>query len=530
MTKYRLLIVDDEELIRRGLQARIRSFGMDDLEINTAASGTEALECFAAGGTDVALVDISMPDMNGLDLIERARELSPATRFILLSGFAEFSYAQRAIQLRVQAYLNKPVSNQMLREQLERTLDELRREREEEDAQRGTDGFDLERELNALLSGELAGRRMEDACPGLCGNYPFLRSGTGKCYLAILHLSRNDGEKEKPSPSRLNAIRSIVKSILEKTPCGCERLIVNSYQNPQRMYALFIGDGGSELRAQVERMFLTAHTELEQRVSARITIGVGLMTVRPGTENVGEAREALRQRYVQGRSNIYFYEDVAAMEAQSFPEAELELLRKCMERGDKPGVHRQLEWLFSEKQLQSRRAVYLHALWVRIAGMVMRLFNDMDSAMISRLLSQLSRVETMVYRDEVGNLMEMIDSCMDRRAGYDQNAESKVGYAMAYIRKHFHEDIIVNDLASTLDMSPGYFSSAFKKEAGVSAMQYVTNLRVERAKEYLTDTEMSVAAIAQSVGYADVQYFYRVFKKTTGMTPLQFRQEKHPEM
>ena len=210
--------------------------------------------------------------------------------------------------------------------------------------------------------------------------------------------------------------------------------------------------------------------------------------------------------------------------------AELELLRKCMERGDKPGVHRQLEWLFSEKQLQSRRAVYLHALWVRIAGMVMRLFNDMDSAMISRLLSQLSRVETMVYRDEVGNLMEMIDSCMDRRAGHDQNAESKVGYAMAYIRKHFHEDIIVNDLASTLDMSPGYFSSAFKKEAGVSAMQYVTNLRVERAKEYLTDTEMSVAAIAQSVGYADVQYFYRVFKKTTGMTPLQFRQEKHPEM
>ena len=75
-------------------------------------------------------------------------------------------------------------------------------------------------------------------------------------------------------------------------------------------------------------------------------------------------------------------------------------------------------------------------------------------------------------------------------------------------------------------MSPGYFSSTFKREVHQSTMQYITALRIERAREYLENTDQSVAMIAKSVGYEDSQYFFRVFKKATrpGMTPLQYRQ------
>ena len=86
------------------------------------------------------------------------------------------------------------------------------------------------------------------------------------------------------------------------------------------------------------------------------------------------------------------------------------------------------------------------------------------------------------------------------------------------------EEIVINDLAARLDMSPGYFSSMFKKEVHQSTMQYITGLRIERAREYLERTDQSVAVIAKSVGYEDSQYFFRVFKKATGMTPLQYRQ------
>ena len=122
---YRVLIVDDEELIRKGLRARIEYFRFPDLEIAEAGSSREALEMFRQTEYAMALVDICMPDMNGLEMIEQAQAIRPRTQFLLLSGFAEFSYAQQAIRLGVRAYLNKPVSNEVLRAQLDELLAEL---------------------------------------------------------------------------------------------------------------------------------------------------------------------------------------------------------------------------------------------------------------------------------------------------------------------------------------------------------------------------------------------------------------------
>jgi len=529
MTKYRLLIVDDEELIRRGLHARIESFGLSDLTLEEADSGTAALDAFSRGGVDIALVDIAMPDMTGLELIERAKEISPDTIFILLSGFAEFAYAQRAIELRVRAYLNKPVSGELLREHLENAIQELKNTAPTPGAGgRDRTAYDPEKELNFLLSGVPQSDRMGETCPGLLRHWPGMFDGSARLYLAILHLGGLDDGQEKLSSSRLNDMRSQARGIFEETPCGCDSLIVNSYQNPQRLYAVFMDREGRDLRGRVEMFFLTLHPELENRTGARVTMGVSRLTSRLSADCVSDARVALRQRYVQGRSNIYFYEDVAEMEFQPFPEAELELLRKCMEREDRAGVHRQLKRLLSEEQMEKRRAVYLHMLCVRIAGMLMRLYNNMDSAMVNRLLSQISRMEMMAYHDVARMLTELIDGCLDR-GGREMNTVSKIGYATEYIRDHFNEDIVINDLAARLDMSPGYFSSVFKREVGQSTMQYVTGLRIERAKDYLANTQLSVAVISKNIGYADSQYFYRVFKKTTGMTPLQYRQENRTD-
>ena len=128
MKRYRLLIVDDEALIRSGLRARIAFFNFPDLDVDEAGSGAEALRRFGESEYGIAIVDISMPDMNGLELIERAKALGARTRFVLLSGYAEFGYAQKAITLGVRAYLNKPVSNDALRAQIEELLEELRTE------------------------------------------------------------------------------------------------------------------------------------------------------------------------------------------------------------------------------------------------------------------------------------------------------------------------------------------------------------------------------------------------------------------
>lgn len=519
MAKYRLMIVDDEALIRKGLRARIEYFAFPDLEIVEADSGRAALELFGDRGAELALVDINMPDMNGLELIKRARAISPKTRFVLLSGYAEFSYAQQAIRLGVRAYLNKPVSNEELRGQIEEALGELRAESASSGAGRqDTAAPDPEKELNVFLSG---GARLDSACPGLRKKMPLLFGG-GAVYLGIWHIGSRDRDGRRLSHAQLGAMRSAVRSLFTEAPCGCKCMIVNSYQNMQRLYALFAAEDVQDLRQQVETVFFAVRQGFERRVNARVAMGVSGRADQLSPQCLNEARTALRQRKLYGRSNLYFYEDVPALEVQPVPEAELEQLRKEMVRGDRAGVRRQLERLFPQEQFESFRAVYLHVLWVRVISMMMSVC---DPAVTNHLINQISRAETMVDREEIiHTLGELSDLCISRETGREMRAANKIEYALEYIREHFNEEIVINDLAARLDMSPSYFSSMFKKEVGQSTMQYITALRIERAKTWLTNSALSVAVIAKNVGYEDSQYFFRVFKKTTGMTPLQYRQ------
>lgn len=521
MTKYRLLIVDDEELIRKGLRARIEYFAFPDLDLVEAESGRDALELFRDGGVDLAIVDINMPDMNGLQLIEQAKTLCPETRFILLSGYAEFSYAQQAIRLGVRAYLNKPVSNEELREQIEEVLRELWAEDASSGAEREKHAeADPEKELNLFLTG---GSRLEVSCPELCRQFPRLLSGA--VYLCMLHISSRDRDDQRLSHNQLDALRSMVRSLFMDAPCKCGRMIVNSYQHPQRLYALFVADNPSELRRQAETVFLAVRQGLERRANARVAMGVSGLAKGLSADCLAQARMALRQRNIHGRASIYFYDDSSALEARPMSEAELELLRKNMIRGDRAGVRRQLDRLFPENQSEKLQAVYLHVLWVRVLSLMMSVYGSMDSSIANHLLNQMAQVESMVDREEiVHTLSRLADEFMGRESGREMSAANKIEYALDYIREHFNEEIVINDLAARLEMSPSYFSSLFKKESGQSTMQYITALRMERAKSYLTDSDLSVAVIAKNVGYEDSQYFFRVFKKTTGMTPLQFRQ------
>lgn len=519
MAKYRLMIVDDEALIRKGLRARIEYFAFPDLEIVEADSGRAALELFGDRGAELALVDINMPDMNGLELIKRARAISPKTRFVLLSGYAEFSYAQQAIRLGVRAYLNKPVSNEELRGQIEEALGELRAESASSGTGRqDTAAPDPEKELNVFLSG---GARLDSACPELRKKMPLLFGG-GAVYLGIWHIGSRDRDGRRLSHAQLGAMRSAVRSLFTEAPCGCKCMIVNSYQNMQRLYALFAAEDVQDLRQQVETVFFAVRQGFERRVNTRVAMGVSGRADQLSPQCLNEARTALRQRKLYGRSNLYFYEDVPALEVQPVPEAELEQLRKEMVRGDRAGVRRQLERLFPQEQFESFRAVYLHVLWVRVISMMMSVC---DPAVTNHLINQISRAETMVDREEIiHTLGELSDLCISRETGREMRAANKIEYALEYIREHFNEEIVINDLAARLDMSPSYFSSMFKKEVGQSTMQYITALRIERAKTWLTNSALSVAVIAKNVGYEDSQYFFRVFKKTTGMTPLQYRQ------
>ena len=116
----------------------------------------------------------------------------------------------------------------------------------------------------------------------------------------------------------------------------------------------------------------------------------------------------------------------------------------------------------------------------------------------------------------------------ERKLGVQEMAapSKMIRAALDYINEHFHENISPMDVAENINISKNYLCDIFKKELGVTFINYVTNLRIEKAKEYLTGTDMKMYEVSNAVGYNDYAYFSQIFKKHTGKTLSSYRKKK----
>ncbi|MCA5963451.1 response regulator [Blautia sp. RD014234] len=284
--KRNLLIADDEELIRKGLIARLNYLGFAFGEILEAETGTEALEAVRENSISIVITDIRMPDMDGLVFIREAKKLSPHLRFMVLSGYAEFEYAKTALTLGASAYLLKPLSNQDLKEGMDKLLTQVeldtrirrditsRKKLEEENT-----AYTLEKEVNALL------HEPEDEKFGK-GKYPAfyhkISSAPGnRLLLGIVNIEEKSCEnnfcKDDTEP-----IRFAVKNVFDEIGSPSKVLLVNSIIHRRQMYAVFESSGSEEsvLRREVEQFFLEMRAVLEKKMGIYLTMGTSSQTGR----------------------------------------------------------------------------------------------------------------------------------------------------------------------------------------------------------------------------------------------------------
>lgn len=530
--KRNLLIADDEELIRKGLIARFRYLGFEFGNILEARTGAEALEAVRENPVSIAITDIRMPDMDGLTFIREARKISPSLRFMVLSGYAEFEYAKTALNLGASAYLLKPLSNEDLKEEMDKLITQVetdarirqditsRKKLEEKNM-----AYTLEKEINSLIH-EPANENFTE------GKYPvFFRKissapGT-RLLLGIINIEEKSCENHFCKDDT-ELIRFAVKNVFDEIHSPGKVLLVNSIIHKRQMYAIFESSGGESpvLRREVEQFFLEMRTVLEKKMGIYLTMGASSQTHRLSAHALGEAESALRQRTIYGDGNLYFYEDNMVFSQKSFPASKLYLLEQHLTQGNLNGILKLLSELFSDDMLQNCGVSYIRILWVRILNLLLKYYEPEIRRYIGieTLLHNFRVLDEICLPQKIHRYTSwIITDCISRRDMQDASSKDKIQLATQYIKKHYNENLAINSLAELFNMSPNYFSSVFKKELNQSAVNYITEVRMEKAKEYLRDTDLSVIEIAESVGYEDSQYFFRVFKKTTGVTPLQFR-------
>ena len=535
--RHNILIVDDEQLIRQGLRARIEYLGIDVDEIFEAENGLMALRLQEEHPIDVVITDIRMPDMDGLELIQEMQKKNNQIKSIVLSGYAEFSYAETAIRLGVKAYLLKPVSNDDLKAAFDKAYKEMEQTasvRQEVQMKKRMDRekqvYQQEKALNALFSSQEAGAVTREQLCKLCGYDEKMWAGGAESvlYLAILHINKESFEHQRFRPVDHELVRFMIRNIFEEIQAPCEKLLVNSLSDTRQMYGIFIGDDKKKLRMEVERIYLRMRSVLEKKMGIYLTIGVSRCRSQLEGKETSEARQALKQRIIYGKANIYFYEDIRILGEQEFPVSQLHLLEQYIEHNEIFKVKNLVQEIFSEELVKKYGSAYLRIMWIRILNLLLHHYErrGRNAAEIEKMLQNYNLLDRIQSLQEIRQkIIEMVMECVSTESVADANARSKIQMAIGYIQEHFAENLTVNVLAEHYGMSPNYFSSMFKKEMSRSAVNYITELRINQARELLYHSELSVVDISKKVGYEDSQYFFRVFKKYLGMTPLQYREE-----
>lgn len=538
---YRLIIADDESDVREGILQEI-DWEKHGFEVAaTAENGKEAYELVEKLVPDIVITDIKMPFMDGLSLSELIRQKYPATRIVILTGFDEFEFAQKAVKLRIDEYVLKPFSSQ----ELINVLIKLKLQMDEEVAQRKN--VQKLREhynqslpiLKANFLTLLITRKIdENEILNKAGTFNIDLNAKG-FIVSVVNIDGGAREQKPDGPGLLEdrdlalfAVLNVTGELIEK-----HRLGIVFIHNGDIVVLSLSEDCESDTAVSNT---LTVLEEVrycvEKYLGLSITVGVG--TFCGGVSGISasfkDARLALDYRQVLGNNRVIYINDLESRCAKRpvFDELKEEALASTIKVGTADGVVRLVDTLFNElsegdvsyKDYQ----IYLMEITMsilktakdagiefsRVMDADLNLFTDIyrfDSLQAAKdwILGICARITDIIARDRQGNFQQLVKSAKD------------------FIRNHFHEsDMTINKVCKYLHISPGYFSTVFKRETKMTFLNYLVQLRMETARELLRMTELKSFEIAEKVGFSDANYFSNSFKKYTGVSPSEFRNRK----
>ncbi len=493
----KVLIADDERLVRFSLKSMLEEIGVAPRSIEAASDGQELLDAVRRSSPDVAFVDIRMPRLDGLAAIERARALSPATRWVILTSHSSFEYAQRAIHLGVVGYLLKPVSPSELARVIDKIAGEIRLEL-----------VRLNEEFQARISSLLHGT-----------------------------LSLEGEFVEFVSTARYTGGLLLFDSMLD------ERRLV------EKQRALY-----GEIRARIP-------TGLEKGTRiALVTLPVGQAALvcawQPGAEESRSA-ESMRGflRSIQPVLDSSASPDVRVTQIACGPCESFESLLGRLAAANTAaalrialGIGRQLDLEEVEREARTGR---FETLCAGLAGMAQaaRSRNRLDFLAgldeAGRGLQGLDRGSREAAAGPVARFLaaavgfaaeapfgspawhEEIRGLAQNLRAEQQATGDLVSQVVEFVRGSYMRDIGIGQIAFHLGVTPNYLSSLFHREQGLTFVRYLTRLRMEKARELLAAPGALVQDVARAVGYASARHFSRLFQRQFGEHPSEaFRVEK----
>lgn len=528
---YRILIADDEGIMLFSLQSMIQKNYGDACEVYTAKTGRSAVDMAESIRPDIVFMDIQMPGMNGIEAMQTIRNTNKSVLFIVIMAYNKFDYAKDSIEIGVFDFLTKPVNKDNFLSVLKNAMVQVDSERMNQ-----MSNLRIREKLDTVVpiieSGFINNLLLQGTEGTESKNYNYkelLEITQENAYVILIQFgeSYENGVLTNPVGMSMRAqkfypiLRQIVK---ESFPCLVGAVMANK--------VIVMVPDDSEGVEYEERIKILGQARnllhsLEDQIDAKFRIGIGhKCNMNQLNQSYQEAFHALQE----GEGRVVHAGDMPLRGEYEgdYPQDNEQLIFQMILKGDVDGAREQAN-LFYDWMIDNY-SEYLDSIRLKVLELVMMaeknafLNGGVNYGFLCRK-DYLANVLQCSSYDELRNwwLNKVTDLTKHMANRKKNQSESIVAKAVSYMNDNYAKDISLDEVSREVNINPYYFSKRFKEETGVNFIDYLTGIRMNRAKELLEDPTLSIKEICTMAGYSDPNYFSRIFKKVENVTPSEYR-------
>ncbi len=534
----KVFLVEDEYVVREGIKNNVAWKEHGYIFCGEAADGEVAYAQIRLKKPDIIITDIKMPFMNGLELSRLVKKDNPDVKIIILSGYEEFELAKSAIIIGVEEYLLKPINAEELITAVNRVAEKIRLENKEKQnlLKLKKEMEENEVEIKRNFFHELISNTQSLSNKLEKGKQLKLELAASFYSIVLFKVSRVKHGDEEFS-NRLVHMYSKLFQYFEQEE------IISFDRNLEGIALLLKADTLDEMNEKQKKYIteIEAIIKLYEKVSYFGGVGCSVDRLSELCTSFEDASRAFAYRFIKEKDmflkadQINNTEDTPWVDMNYTEYLDKEIAYKFLRNGELGEVNFFVEEYFKnfshacENSIMFRQYIIMDMYFIT-ANFIDQISKKDEGIKSDVSLQNLQNIHTIIksYKKTIDFIKDLFSQAITFRNEIATRKFSDIiGETKEYIHKNYcEEEISLNSAASYVNISPSYLSSVFSQETGQTFVKYLTDLRMNKAKELLMCTNKRSNEISTEVGYKDPHYFSYLFKKIHGCSPLQYRISK----
>lgn len=489
---YKAMLVDDENLITEGLKNIIDWEKLNITVLTTAENGKEALKKFRQNPVDIVITDINMPLINGIDLLTELKSLDENVKFIILSGYEEFTYAKAAISIGVEAYILKPIDEEELTKSLKDIVNKL-------DEAKSSKKINLKKDtiLKGILNNIATKQDLIDSKEKIKIDLD------NSLYVTSIMLIKN-------------GFTTINFKNMENT-----EVLYDDYGNLILVNSFEKGTSLTQIKSFYEEIL----QDIKNKYGYDVLISIGKVVdqINMLSNSFKISNIVKKNILISGFNKCLTEEDLLDNIDMHF-ENELNEINRLIIDSDKEGINNYIDEILENSNLTPQN-IYEFATKILILYDKLKVKFKIEDENADVLGSSIINVLNFTTLEDIKKYLKYkLEYLIDHIQDENIKLSPIVRRIVKCVNENYNKDLSLKILALEYNVNTSYLGQIFTKEIGIQFSDYLNKIRNAVAKDLILNTNKKISDISKEVGYLDTSYFYRKFKKYYGVTPATLRE------